>query len=256
MGVTQTENQEDAEEPRASGTPQPDTRSEQATTQLLIGAAGDRCTNCGSPLASDQRYCVQCGERRGRSRFGSALAGQPPQPPSAAERAAAPAEPPRRRGSYGATLVAGIATLILAMGVGVEIGRIANSNNSSSARQSAPAVTVQEGGTGNGASVGTGTSAGAASTQGGTGSSSSHAKHGKAAHHVAQSPKNEAKRAQQAAAAPKPTKAAVQKASSASSSVLGGNGGQPNSTVTTGQSCQSGTAGCQNGHFSGNFFGG
>ena len=35
-------------------------------------ASEDRCGNCGTPLAHDQRYCVECGERRGQSRFPTA----------------------------------------------------------------------------------------------------------------------------------------------------------------------------------------
>lgn len=257
MGVTRTEGHEDAEEPRTPGTPPPDAAAEEGTTQLLIGTVGDRCANCGAPLASDQRYCVNCGERRGKSRFGATpMAAPPPEPPAATRLASAPAPPPGRRGSYGTTLVAGIATLILAMGVGVEIGRIANSNNSNNARQAAPAVTV-EGGGGTGASSNAGGASSLGSTGSGSGSGSgSKAKHGKAAHHSAPPPKTEAKKADQAAKAPKPTTAAVKKASHAASSVLGANGGQPNSTVTTGQSCASGSAGCQGGHFTGNYFGG
>ena len=43
--------------------------SEAPTRQFAIFAGGEGCANCGSPLSSDQRYCVACGERRGRPRF-------------------------------------------------------------------------------------------------------------------------------------------------------------------------------------------
>jgi hypothetical protein len=33
-----------------------------------LGAAGEGCPACGSPLASDQRYCLECGSRRAASR--------------------------------------------------------------------------------------------------------------------------------------------------------------------------------------------
>src|SRR5450759_3097351 len=41
------------------------------TGQSLIGStiAPDRCSVCDAELAPDQRYCVDCGTRRGRARF-------------------------------------------------------------------------------------------------------------------------------------------------------------------------------------------
>jgi hypothetical protein len=91
----------------------------------------------------------------------------------------------------------------------------------------------------------------AATSPGGTQGHTGKAKHVKAA----PVKKTEVVKAQAAAAAPKPTKQAVQKASHAASSVLGGNTGQSNNTVTSGQSCAAGSAGCSGGHFTGNFFG-
>src|SRR5689334_1900758 len=97
-------------------------------------AAGEACPNCRRPMAPDQRYCLECGQRRGEPRLPlmDARAMQPALPP--------PSPPPmqRRHMSPNATLVAGIATLLLAMGVGVLIG---NSGKSSSA-SSTPAVQV------------------------------------------------------------------------------------------------------------------
>ena len=219
MAVTRTENQDDgAREPATAATP-----DEAPTGQLLAGAVGDRCANCGAPLASDQRYCVQCGERRGKSRFSPAST--PAQPTQTTTTTVTqPVEPPRRRGSSGATVVAGIATLVLALGVGVEIGRIANNGNSGSKAAAAPPVTVISPG-------GSGSSAQTTSTAGGSTAAP------KVHHHSAPPPKTEAGKAKQAAAAPKPTQQAVQKASHAASGVLGGSAGQSNNTVTTGQSC-------------------
>jgi hypothetical protein len=92
------------------------------TTDLqpsLAAGVSDRCTNCGARLSAEQRYCVECGERRGQSRmpFGDA-AGQhtPPQ-------AAAPPPRKRPRMSANAAWIAGVGTLVLALGVGVLIGR-------------------------------------------------------------------------------------------------------------------------------------
>jgi hypothetical protein len=38
------------------------------TTQVL-GKAGEPCRQCGAPLAADQRYCLNCGKRRGEPRI-------------------------------------------------------------------------------------------------------------------------------------------------------------------------------------------
>ena len=48
--------------------------TEEIDTQAL-GAEGDRCSLCRAPLAIDQRYCLQCGQRRGARRvdFGELL---------------------------------------------------------------------------------------------------------------------------------------------------------------------------------------
>ena len=206
------------------------------TRQLIASQVGDTCVSCEAPLASDQRYCLNCGERRGKSRFAAAGgAGQSaPRPP---ERRAEPREPHRRRVTSGTTLVAGIATLLLAMGVGIEIGRISNGNNSGSAnpaRASAPSVQVVTVGSGGG-----GTAPAAVPS-----SSGSATKSGAKASHT-----------QSAATKTVVTKKVAAKATQAASKVLGAsakNLAPP--TVNTGQSCSSG-AGCQNGRFTGNFFG-
>jgi hypothetical protein len=84
----------------------------------LINPGREQCSSCGAALASDQRYCVECGQRRGPARV--PLTGE------AAQRRDAVSAPPRRAG-VNSTLVAVIGTLLLAMGVGVLIGRSGNS---------------------------------------------------------------------------------------------------------------------------------
>lgn len=217
---------------------------EHATADTLTAAVEGRCVNCDAPLAPDQRYCVQCGQRRGRSRF--ALASGAESRPAAAS--SPRSEPARGRGSSGTTVVAGIATLVLALGVGVEIGRISNrSTPTPAASAQRPQFNIYNGG---GASAGQSTPSGSSTPSAAGGRSSS--KHSGASHgtHGRQS------QAAASSTTPKPTSSAVKKASSAASSVLGGGSGQSNATVTTGQSCSAGSAGCQNGHFSGNYFGG
>jgi hypothetical protein len=197
------------------------------TAQLVGGVVGERCATCAAPLASDQRYCVQCGERRGKARFPitATAAGTPdPQPAAPAQHRA----PPHRRVPSSATLVAGIATLLLAMGVGVEIGRSGSSANPSP-HAAGPAVQVVTVGGGGGAAA-------AASTAPTTGSTASKA--------ATKAP----------SAKPLPKKVVV-KAQQAASKVLGGQApSQP--TVQQGQSCSGGSSsGCQNGKFTGQFFG-
>lgn len=226
--------EEGAREPRGPGGAPP--HDDAHTSQMLAGAVGDRCANCGCTLASDQRYCVQCGQRRGKSRFSPATMSGPPAAAAPTTVMSAPAEPPGRPGSSGATLIAGIATLILAMGVGVVIGHSSNGGANTSTRAATPTVIVNGGG-----------GSGAASTN----ASSLPPTHSTKPAKVS---KSEKVRAKTAATAAKPTQAAVQKASNAAQSVLGGTAKQA-PTVTSGQSCQAGSAGCTNGRFTGTFFG-
>ena len=48
------------------------------SASMTSGARDERCAECGAPMASDQRYCVECGERRGEQRFPAAGSGQAP----------------------------------------------------------------------------------------------------------------------------------------------------------------------------------
>ena len=122
----------------------PDTQ----VTAPLVSTARNQCAVCGSALAPDQRYCVECGERRGTARV--------PQLEGIAERArtaSATGSPRRRTGvSVNNTLLAIIGTLLLALGVGVLIGRTSSSSSKTLAPQ---VVTVA----GSGVTGGAGSSA-------------------------------------------------------------------------------------------------
>jgi hypothetical protein len=200
------------------------------TTELVTGVVGDRCANCQTSLAPDQRYCVSCGERRGGARFSHETL--------AAQTAPAPADapvPPRRhnRVSSGAVLVAGVATLLVAMGVGVLIGHY--SNSSTPTRAADQVITVTGGG---------GTSTGAAST---TATGAAAATAASTGHH---------KQVHQKATVVHVTAKTAKAANSAASKVLGSSASKklaPNVQQSIGGSC-SGGAGCQNGKFTGNFF--
>jgi hypothetical protein len=97
---------------------------------------GEPCESCGAPLAADQRYCLNCGHRRGGPRVdyrhymvaggGEALP-PPPQQPTAEPGPAA--EPPKKERDYAPlAAVGGIAILGLMLLVGVLIGK-GNSND-------------------------------------------------------------------------------------------------------------------------------
>ena len=87
-----------------------------------FGPQGEPCANCGALLARDQRYCLTCGTRR--AGMGALLSEPPdlrrPATAPAALREAAPIESPWR---LDAGLLAGVGCLLLALLVGVLIGR-------------------------------------------------------------------------------------------------------------------------------------
>jgi len=106
--------------------------------------ADARCAKCGAALAPDQRYCLECGERTAPMR--SVLLGgpqapdpvgpaTPPSPPGASPPGSSLPDGAGQRGSA-LTVIAGVGVLLLAMGVGVLIGR------SGASRQTAPAQVI------------------------------------------------------------------------------------------------------------------
>jgi hypothetical protein len=205
---------------------------EAPTQQIGLAAVGDRCVNCGALLSSDQRYCVNCGERRGQARFALAETAT-----EAAPVASAPPRAPRRpRASAGFTLIAGVATLLIALGVGVLIGH----NGQTSARTPTQNITVA-GGSAAAPAATTATTA----TTGSAGNTATRSK-----------PKRKSS-GQKAKAAAKsaPSAKTSAKAAVAASKVTGGSAKVAAPTVTSGSSCTAGSAGCQGGKFTGGFFG-
>ena len=204
-----------------SSVPQPDLSP--VTAEL------EACGSCGAVMASDQRYCLECGQRRGDPRlpFMDAVvlmeavkqARQPPPPPP---------PPKRRRGgiSPNAALITGVGTLLLALGIGVLIGRSGNHEVAQTA--AAPQVITVGGGSGEASS----TASKGKSTTGGTASKAKTKKQKDAA----------LKEAENHPAAEEVLKPA-------------GNVDLPPATVKPGDKCKSGEAGCEGGEFTGNFFG-
>jgi hypothetical protein len=105
------------------------------------GAAA--CATCGAPLADDQRYCLQCGERAmpissgllGGQHAGPGSVAPAPGPPGAAPPSApgvpGGGEAPGRGNAV--TVIAGVGVLLLAMGIGVLIGRSGGAKSSGAA---------------------------------------------------------------------------------------------------------------------------
>jgi SPOR domain len=87
-----------------------------------LGDEGELCPSCGLPMAADQRYCLQCGARRGASRV--------PVPLGDARAAGPPSEPPVRGRAGGAgsewtplTALGLVGLIALILVAGVLIGR-------------------------------------------------------------------------------------------------------------------------------------
>jgi hypothetical protein len=231
-----------------------DSGGEGPSESLVAGTMGDRCVSCGAPLAPDQRYCVNCGERRGAARFTL------PTPAAAAPEASRPAaDRPKRsrrpRASSGATLVAGVGTLLLALGVGVLIGHGAG-GQTKTVQGHAQVIKVNEGG--GGVATSSGGSAAAASGSSGASKKGRHSD-GPSKHKSGGSSKHKATHKAKSAAPPppKPTRQEAQAAQNAANKVTGGgNVNNAPATVTVGASCTG--AGCdpKTHKFNGNFFGG
>lgn len=96
---------------------------------VVLAIAADSCASCGVRLAADQRYCVECGHPRGAARLPVAavadpgdevtpVAGSPPRAgPTAGLRGTSAWRSPN------ATVFAVVGSLLLALGIGVLIGR-------------------------------------------------------------------------------------------------------------------------------------
>jgi hypothetical protein len=235
--------------PPVAATP-PLTQATQAIGAMPGAASGEACPNCGAGMSPDQRYCLNCGHRRGDPRlpfmdavvFMEAMSG-PPGGPAAAPPPPPPEQKPRFNPS--ATLIAGIATLILAVGVGVLIGQSGN-NGSAPAAATPQVIKVEGNGTGGG------------EESAGTGGQGSEASAG------ATKKKSNKKQASKGKASPKQAKKAEAKAETGESGTAKSveevikpeNGvkiAPPEQKI--GGECEEGTAGCTGGKFEGEFFG-
>jgi hypothetical protein len=96
-----------------------------ATSETLpiehLGHPGDSCPSCGSLLAADQRYCLECGYRRAASRvpYAQLLTGRDPDEVIEREQSVATAPPARPRvpSQLMAGAAGGFAALLLGFGL-------------------------------------------------------------------------------------------------------------------------------------------
>ncbi len=112
----------------------------------VLGPPGEACSSCGTPLNQDQRYCLSCGARRdGMQPSFIRILGEPggaQAPPGASATSGASQAGAAQAGAQGAgsskspiPALATIGCLLLALGVGVVIGRSGGSGSSSSKPQ-------------------------------------------------------------------------------------------------------------------------
>lgn len=217
-----------ASEPPAQPPAQPLPPAPGASTGAThsLAHSGEQCPSCGAHVAPDQRYCLTCGARCGDPRlpFMSAVTFMEAMKSPAAAGASAP--PPRRqqrRMSPNMALFATIGVLLLAMGVGVLIGR--SGNRGTSAPVAAAPQVIKVGGIGEETTAGTKSGAGTGTIGG--------------------SPK-------------KVTKKTLKKEANSQNDtedVLHSKVPLAKPGTQLGDKCEEGVAGCKGGEFTGEFFG-
>jgi len=178
-------------------------------------------------IAADQRYCLHCGQRCGEPRlpFMNAVTFMDAmRTPPEAVAGPAPSPQPRRRLSPNAALIAGVGTLLLAMGVGVLIGRSGTQPVATNAAAPAPVITVHGGGEAETTNATKQASAGSNASKGAKKASAS------------------AKRAE--------TGQGAEEVLKPSAGVK-----LPPPTAKVGSKCENSAAGCKGGEFTGEFFG-
>ncbi len=216
--------------------------------------SNESCSNCGARMAADQRYCLNCGHRRGDPRlpFMDAVVFMESMNAPGGAGGATPPPPPAKSGgdnrwNANAALIAGVATLVLAIGVGFLIGRSGHDN----AQQAAtPQVIKVEGGGGGGeetAATGAPEETTGGKEKGGT--SKGGKKGGKKAIKTEDSGKATKKAEANVQEGQHGQTEAVEKVLHTESGV------ELETEVEVGGKCKEGAAGCDSGEFTGNFFG-
>jgi hypothetical protein len=236
--------------PAADAPPSP------VTTSMAAFGGNESCPNCGARMAADQRYCLNCGHRRGDPRlpFMDAVvfmesmsapggaAGSPPPPPPAEKGGS------NNRWNANAALIAGVATLVLAIGVGFLIGRTGH-DNSSGGQAEAPIKVIEVGGGGGG---GEETASNSTSEEAAGGKEKSGKSKGKSTGKSAIKTENSGKATKKAE---ENVKEGANGQAESVEKVLHSSVPQAKSEAKVGDTCEEGTAGCEGEEFTGNFFG-
>jgi hypothetical protein len=221
--------------------------------------SSESCPNCNARMAVDQRYCLNCGHRRGEPRLpfmdavvfmesmnsapGGAGGAAPPPPP-------AQSGGPNNKWNANAALIAGVATLVLAIGVGFLIGRTGH-NDSSSAGNGGGVKIVQIPSSSGGGEAEVAPETESPATEGGAkASSGSKGESGKAKGKPA-AEKSAAEKTKIKEGSEEETKAIEE----AQNKVLHATSPQAKVGAQVGESCEKGTPGCEGEEFTGNFFG-
>jgi hypothetical protein len=121
------------------------TETENTVDLPVLGKEGDTCEQCGSALAVDQRYCLNCGWRRGESRvdYEQRLLGNGAVSGNGAANGVAMAAPaPVQQQWTPAFAILTIALLGVMLLLGVLIGKKGNDNTQTVAAQAAPTTTA------------------------------------------------------------------------------------------------------------------
>jgi hypothetical protein len=104
-----------------------------------VGQEGDTCEQCGSALATDQRYCLNCGWKRGENRvdYEKRLNGGISTANGAVT--TAPSSNPQWTPAFAILAIALLGVMLL---LGVLIGKKGNDNTQTVAAQAAPTTTA------------------------------------------------------------------------------------------------------------------
>lgn len=241
-------------------TPPSDSAAPPAMPSMAAFGSSESCPNCSARMAADQRYCLNCGHRRGDPRLpfmdavvfmesmnsapgGGGGGGTPPPPPTQSGGS-------NNRWNANAALIAGVATLVLAIGVGFLIGRTGHNDNSSAGNGGGVKI-VQVGGTGGEVAATPQEATTPEESTGGKEKSSGSKGEGGKAKGKSAGEKSTAEKAKIQEGSEEETKAIEE----AQNKVLHATTPQAKVGAQVGESCEKGTPGCEGEEFTGNFFG-
>jgi hypothetical protein len=214
----------------------------------------ESCPNCNARMAADQRYCLNCGHRRGDPRlpfmdavtFMESMSAPPgggtPPPPAPSSGGG------NSRMNANAALIAGVATLVLAVGLGFLLGHNSNNNNAPAAAAAPQIIKVGGGGEESGGGETEEAEGGEETAEaGGKGKKKGAKAKGGKTKKVTKNTK--ASEVEENSAQEKELIAEKQK------EVLHSEGPEAEVGAQVGDECKAGTPGCEGKEFTGNFFG-